>query len=103
MGWVAASDFTLAQPDPLADAAPGILAHMNADHADSLLLLTRTLTSIDAESSTMTAIDRLGFHVAAKTADGIKGARIPFPREATSAADTRTVLVEMVRQARSDT
>ena len=32
MGWVEAQDYEHAAPDPLAEAAPGILAHMNADH-----------------------------------------------------------------------
>lgn len=33
--------------------------------------------------------------------DGIRGARIAFLREACNAAEARKVLVEMVRQARS--
>ena len=32
MGWVQASDYDGAQPDPLADVAAGIIEHMNADH-----------------------------------------------------------------------
>jgi putative heme iron utilization protein len=48
----------------------------------------------------MTAVDRLGFHLRIKTNDGIRGARIAFLREATTAAETRKVLVEMVQQAR---
>ena len=46
----------------------------------------------------MTAVDRLGFHVRLKTREGMKGARIAFPREVSNAAETRKVLVEMVRQ-----
>ena len=34
MGWVSADDYRQAKPDPLAEAAPGILAHMNADPGD---------------------------------------------------------------------
>ena len=48
----------------------------------------------------MTAVDRLGFHVRLKTRDGMRGARIAFLREARDSATTRSVLVEMVRQAR---
>jgi len=32
MGWVSAEDYGTALPDPLAEAAPGIIQHMNADH-----------------------------------------------------------------------
>jgi putative heme iron utilization protein len=100
MGWVAAPDYAAAAPDPLANAAQGILDHMNADHADSLILLARVHAKLEAEAATMTSVDRLGFHVRLQTAAGVKGARIPFLREVANSADTRTVLVEMVRQAR---
>ena len=49
----------------------------------------------------MTAVDRLGFQVRARTQDGMRGARIAFLREVTNPAETRKVLVEMVQQARS--
>jgi heme oxygenase (biliverdin-IX-beta and delta-forming) len=100
MGWVTAADYASASPDPLAEAAQGILDHMNADHSDALILLTRTHAKLEAESATMTSVDRLGFHVRAVTPAGIKGARIAFPREATNPGETRSVLVEMVKHAR---
>jgi hypothetical protein len=103
MGWVAADDYRRAEPDPLADAAPGIITHMNADHADALVLLARRFADADAkdaEEATMTAVDRLGFHLRLKTGDRMHGVRIAFTREVRSAEETRTVLVEMVKQAR---
>lgn len=100
MGWVTARDYVAASPDPLADAAQGILDHMNADHADALVFLARVYAKLDAEAATMTSVDRLGFHVRVQTAEGMKGARIPFLREVANPAETRTILVEMVRQAR---
>ena len=33
MGWISAEDYGRARPDPLMDAAAGIIQHMNADHA----------------------------------------------------------------------
>jgi heme iron utilization protein len=100
MGWVAASDYVAAQPDPLADAMAGIIEHMNADHKDSLVLLARRFADIEAEEAAMTSVDRLGFHLRLKTAEGIRGTRIAFLREVSSPAQTRSVLVEMVEQAR---
>ena len=111
MGWVSASDYAAARPDPLADAARGILEHMNADHGDALALLARVHAGLEAESAgsaagsvpntvTMTSVDRLGFHVRVPTAAGVKGARIAFLREVLHAGEARTVLVEMVKQAR---
>jgi putative heme iron utilization protein len=100
MGWVKASDYDEAQPDPLADVAAGIIEHMNADHKDALILLARKNAGIESQEAAMTSVDRLGFQVRLKTADGIRGARIAFLREVRNANDARKVLVEMVQQAR---
>ncbi len=100
MGWVQASDYDRAQPDPLADSASGIVEHMNADHKEALVLLARRFTGIEAEQAVMTSVDRLGYHVRLKTQDGMKGMRIGFLREVSTPADARKVLVEMVQQAR---
>jgi putative heme iron utilization protein len=100
MGWVAASDYNQSQPDPLADAAGGIIEHMNTDHKDALVLLAKTCAGIEAQESAMTSVDRLGFHVRLKTQDGMKGARIAFLREVSNPGEARKVLVEMVQQAR---
>jgi len=103
MGWVQVSDYDRAQADPLSDAAAGIIEHMNADHADTLVLLARSLAGIQSQEAAMTSVDRLGFHVRLKTQDGIKGARIAFLREVRSSGEARKVLVEMVQQARQQT
>ncbi len=101
MGWVSASDYDRSQPDPLADSMAEIIQHMNADHKDALVVLARVFAHIDSMDATMTAVDRLGFHVRLKTADGMRGTRIAFLQEVRDAGETRKVLVEMVKQARS--
>jgi putative heme iron utilization protein len=101
MGWVTAAEYEQAEVDPLAEVAGGILEHMNADHRDSLVSLARVFAGLDAQEVEMTSVDRLGFHVRAKTQDGMRGARIGFLREARDSAQTRKVLVEMVQQARA--
>jgi putative heme iron utilization protein len=100
MGWVPSSEYYSAQPDPLADSAMGIIHHMNADHADALVLLAKAFAGIEAQEAAMTSVDRLGFHVRLKTPDGASGARIAFVREVSTPAEARTVLVEMTAQAR---
>lgn len=103
MGWVSAEDYQKAEIDPLAEVAPRILGHMNADHVRAMILLARVHSDIKATEASMTAIDRLGFHLRLKTAEGMKGTRINFLREVQSAEETRKVLVEMVRAAESKT
>lgn len=99
MGWVSASDYDHSEPDPLADYMAEIIRHMNADHKDALVTLARTFAHIDSVEATMTAVDRLGFHVRLKTPEGMRGARIAFLQEVRDARKTRKVLVEMVKQA----
>jgi putative heme iron utilization protein len=100
MGWVEARDYEDAASDPLAGATSGILAHMNADHIDSMILLARFHAGIEAMEATMTSVDRLGFTLRLKTNEGMKGIRINFLHEVATPTETRTVLVEMVRLAR---
>jgi len=101
MGWIAVEDYGSALPDPLAEVAPGIIRHMNTDHADALLLIARRLAGEAADQAAMTAIDRLGFHLRLKSGDRIHGRRVALLREVKNSDDARGVLTEMVRQARS--
>jgi heme iron utilization protein len=99
MGWVEAEEYEHAAADALAQAAPDILAHMNADHVDSMIQLARMHAQIDASEATMTSIDRLGFYLRFKTVDGMKGVRINFPAEVATSKETREMLIAMVRRA----
>jgi len=101
MGWVSVADYDGSQRDPLADSMAEIIQHMNADHKDALVMLAQTFAHIDSTEATMTAVDRLGFHVRLKTAEGMRGARIAFLKEVGNQGETRKVLVEMVQLARS--
>ena len=100
MGWVVASEYSEAEPDPLVESKSEIIRHMNADHKDALILLAKRFAGIEALEVEMTSVDRLGFHVRLKTQDGVRGARIAFLREVRNPAQTREVIVEMVQQAR---
>lgn len=102
MGWVDAGEYRIAEPDPLAPFAAGILEHMNADHGDALRNITRHFAGLDAEEATMVSCDRLGFVVRARTKEGMKGARIQFPEPVRSRDDARRVLVAMTKQARGE-
>jgi heme iron utilization protein len=100
MGWVTADEYTNSEPDPLADDAAGILRHMNEDHGEALVLLARAAGETGAEAASMTAVDRLGFHLRLRSGERMHGARIAFPREVRNSGDVRSVLIEMVRAAR---
>ena len=101
MGWISAEDYASAAPDPLAQAAPGIIRHMNSDHADALRMIARHFAGEVADEAAITAVDRLGFHLRLKSADRIHGRRVAFVREVRDTENARAVFIEMVRQARS--
>jgi len=101
MGWVGAGEYANARPDPLAEDAPEIIRHMNADHSDALRLIAQHYGGEAAGQAAMTAVDRLGFHLRLTTSEGVHGRRLAFLREVTTSEEARAVLVEMVRQARA--
>jgi putative heme iron utilization protein len=101
MDWLEVRDYAAARPDPLTDAAAGILEHMNRDHPDALLTMARVLAREEAEEARMLAVDRLGFKLRLRSGERLHSCRIPFPREVTSPALCREVLIEMLRECKS--
>jgi len=100
MDWITSEGYAAARPDPLADVAEEILAHMNRDHADALLTLARTHADSGAGEATMLSVDRLGFRVRIRSGERLHGARIAFPHEVATADECRAVLIEMIGRAR---
>jgi putative heme iron utilization protein len=101
MGWVPAEEYASARPDPLAETAQEIIRHMNADHADALVLIARRFAGEEATEAAMTAVDRLGFHLRLKSGDRVHGRRVAFSREVGNKDEARAAFVEMVREARA--
>jgi len=102
MGWVENSDFERAVADPLAEAASGILEHMNTDHASAMIEIARYQKGVAATEAKMTAVDRLGFHLRLKTPERVRSVRIGFPDEVRSSDECRQAFVAMVKRARPD-
>jgi putative heme iron utilization protein len=100
MDWVTAADYAAARPDPLADAAGGIVEHMNRDHTDALIDYARHYAGEAADEATMVAVDRLGFKLRLRRGERLSSVRIAFPSEVTSAAQSREALIAMLREAR---
>jgi putative heme iron utilization protein len=81
----------------LREAAPGILAHMNADHEDALRAIVAAATGASPTRAQMCAIDRAGFLVRSEAPDELR--YIPFGREI-EAREAREVFVNLTRAAR---
>jgi putative heme iron utilization protein len=76
---------------------------MNADHREALKLYCRMSAGVEVDDATMTAVDRLGFRMRAQIGDRLQALRVNFPREVRSPEAARSVLIEMVREARRKT
>lgn len=101
MDWVTAAEYRAATPDPLADAAPGIIEHMNRDHADALVEYARHFAREAADEATMVSVDRLGFKLRLRQAERLSSVRIAFPAEVRTAPQSREALIAMLREARA--
>jgi putative heme iron utilization protein len=102
MSWVRAEDWLRADPDPIAADAPGIITHMNEDHADALPLYCRAFSKAeDTTAATMTSVDRYGFEMSAITALGPRPIRLAFPTPISSKTDARKALVALLHEARA--
>jgi putative heme iron utilization protein len=100
MGWVAPKDYVAAAVDPLADEASTVIRDINEHETATLLLLARVYGNVEAQQVTMTALDRLGFHLRIKTADRMQGGRVAFTSPVRNAQDVKAALVQMATQAK---
>jgi len=101
MSWVALEPWRVAEPDPVAPFAKGILEHMNADHAEAMVLLCKKLSrATDTTAARMVGVDRYGFEMSATTAQGPRPIRLAFASPVTTAEDVRREMVALVRGAR---
>jgi heme iron utilization protein len=102
MDSVGPESFAAAEADPVAPSAPGAIAHLNADHADALLLVARTLSGhTDAEGATCVAADRYGLDLDLVTPRGRTAARVGFEEPIGEPDGLRAATVAMVTRARS--
>jgi putative heme iron utilization protein len=102
MSWVGADEYAAAEPDPLAEAAAGIIEHMNDDHASAVLAYATQLAKVpDATGATMTAVDRYGFELAVTTPEGPRAVRLAFDEPVATSDEVRRAMVAMVRRARA--
>ena len=101
MSWIDQPDWQTAEPDPLGPSAAGIMSHMNADHADAMVLCCRAFSKASGMSSAiMTAIDRYGFEMSVDTAEGRRPVRVAFATPVSGPEEARAALIGLVRDAR---
>jgi len=83
--------------DALLEAEPGIVAHMNEDHADAIALYALAFTGGDSGPWRMTGIDPEGCDIAL----GADGRRVVFANRVLTPGDARKELVRLAEEART--
>ena len=102
MSWISQADWQAAEPDPLGPSAADIIAHMNADHADAMVLYCRAFSkATEVASASMTGVDRSGFDLSAMTLQGPRPVRLAFARPVSTPEEDRAALISMLKDARS--
>jgi putative heme iron utilization protein len=101
MSWIGAAEWHAAEPDPLGASAAGAIAHMNADHAEAMVLYCKAYSmATDITAASMTALDRYGFEMSAKTREGPRLVRLAFPTPVGTMDEARAALIAMLQDAR---
>ena len=101
MSWVDAADWHAAEPDPLGPSAAAIIAHMNDDHADGIVLYCKAFSkATDITAASMTDVDRYGFEMSAVTAEGPRPVRLAFAEPVSTPEGVKAALVAMLKDAR---
>lgn len=96
------ADYTAAEPDPVQAVAAGAIEHLNADHADALAAMARTLGGYpDTIAATCTGVDRYGLDLKVTTDRGIAYPRVNYAQRLDSSDQLRAATVELTRRARS--
>lgn len=96
-------EYAAAQADPVTPHAAGAVAHLNADHADSLVAMARTLGGYpDAVAATCTGADRYGLDLRLDTPRGMAYTRVGYAVPIDSIDQLRSAAVELTRRARGD-
>lgn len=94
-----ASSYAAASPDPVAVSAPYAVAHLNEDHADSLLEMAQALGGYtDATAARCTAADRYGLDLVVSTPRGRAPIRVGFAEPITAPNGLRSATVELARR-----
>jgi putative heme iron utilization protein len=101
MSWIGKAEWETAEPDPLGPSAAAIVAHMNADHPDAMVLYGKAFSkATDITSASMTGIDRYGFEMSAKTREGPRPIRLAFTTPIRTPEEARAALISMLHEAR---
>jgi heme iron utilization protein len=93
--------YAAAAPDPVHPRAAGAIAHLNADHAESLVAMAKVLGGYpDTTAATCTGADRYGLDLRVTTERGVAYTRVGYAEPIDSFDELRSATAELTRRAR---
>lgn len=93
--------YAAAEPDPVTPRAAGAIAHLNADHAESLVAMARNLGGYpDTTEAVCTGADRYGLDLRVTTGRGVAYTRVGYRAPISSYDELRAATVELAQRAR---
>lgn len=94
------AEYAAARPDPVSPHAARAIAHLNADHADALLAMARTLGGYpDTAAARCTGADRYGLDLHVSTPRGVAYTRVGYPEPLDEIGELRGAATELARLA----
>lgn len=101
MDSAAGADYLAAEPDPVSPHAADAIAHLNADHADALVAVARTLGGYpDATAVRCTGADRYGLDLRVTADRGAAYTRVGYAAPIGSIGELRAAAAELTERAR---
>jgi putative heme iron utilization protein len=96
-----AEAYSAAAADPVQPHAAGAIAHLNADHAESLALMARAFGGFpDTVSAVCTGADRYGLDLKVSTERGVAYTRVGYAEPIGAIDELRAATVQLVQLAR---
>jgi putative heme iron utilization protein len=93
--------YSAANADPVQPHAAGAIAHLNADHTESLIAMAKVLGGYpDATAAVCTGADRYGLDLKVTTERGMAYTRVGYAAPIDSIDELRSAAVELTRLAR---
>eukprot|EP01042_Synura_sphagnicola_P003855 gene3855-4821_t len=97
--WVDVAEYESARPDVLAQEVPLMLARINAERQNELLLLCKHFLKLsDVRSVAVQAIDRLGVDIRLQSGERTDEYRVAFRNLVTSAEDAKSELMKLFQE-----
>ena len=86
-------------PDPVAAFATPIASHMNADHRDSIVAMTKHYVGLTVEDASIVGLDALGMNLQVTRGGETFKIRLPFETPARDRKAVKEVMVAMTKTA----